>query len=508
MILFDAFEKQQKYLEAVFSGRYKYLMYGGAIRGGKSFVGLAAIILLAKKYPGSRWAIVRKDLPTLRRNTIPSFMKLKPDGFCGPMNQSTWTVTCSNGSEIIFFPEGLKQDPDLERWKGLEVNGFLLEEASELSQKGWNKAIERAGAWIVPVKKAGQIVEQPPPLILLTVNPSAGWVRQIFYEPWKQGRLVPPFYFMQAYAKDNPFLTQAYLDSLEELPAHEYKRFVLGDWDAVSGMAFEELDRSIHFLSDEENKKFEIKSWHQEWSSFDWGFQHPFSACHGVKDDTGSIVVVDSVHGHKLLDAEIAQRMIRGISKRALGECYADGYSFQKRKAHDGELPSVDDVFRGTFDIHLFRAYQDRIGGAQALRRGLSVRSPNPVTGKPYLRFRPTEGNEILWQCLLTRVFDELHHEDVLKTDADPLYGKGGDDPYDALRYLAATKIPAPSEPLRGVTREYWEERGMDPNREFAPPEPGFAPQSEYQTLDRSGYIDVDELSRIATPDEEWEGWG
>lgn len=501
MILFDAFPKQQLFLEAVFSGKYKYLMYGGAIRGGKTFVGEAAIILLAKKYPGSRWAIVRKDLPTLRRNTIPSFLKIKPDGFCGPIRQDTWTVKCANGSEIIFFPESLKQDPDLERWKGLEVNGFLLEEASEISQKGFNKAIERAGSWIIPVKKAGQIVEQPPPLILLTVNPSAGWVRQIFYEPWKQGRLLPPHFFMPAYAKDNPFNSTQYLESLEQLPLHEYKRFVLGDWDAVSGMAFEELDRDVHFLSEDEEKAFEVKSWWPEWSSFDWGFQHPFAAASAVKDDQGTIIVCDAVHGHKMLDAEMGQRMVRKLSRRALQECYADAYSFQKRRAHDGELPTVADIFRGTFDIQLFRAYQDRVGGAQALRRGLSVRAPNPVTGKPYIRFRNTEGNQVLWDCLLTRVFDDLHHEDVLKTDADPLYGKGGDDPYDALRYLCATKVPAPAEPLRSVAREYWEERGMDPNREFIDP-------ATEQALDSAGYIDGVPLSQNETVHDDLEGWG
>ena len=77
-VLFDPFDKQLEFLEAVFSDKFNVIMYGGAIRGGKTFAGLGALILLAKKYPKSRWAVVRTYLMTLKRNTIPSWNKIKP----------------------------------------------------------------------------------------------------------------------------------------------------------------------------------------------------------------------------------------------------------------------------------------------------------------------------------------------------------------------------------------------------------------------------------------------
>jgi hypothetical protein len=40
------FPKQQEFLECVFSGSYDIILYGGAIRGGKIFAGLVAILLL------------------------------------------------------------------------------------------------------------------------------------------------------------------------------------------------------------------------------------------------------------------------------------------------------------------------------------------------------------------------------------------------------------------------------------------------------------------------------
>ena len=88
--------KQTEAAEAVLSGDYTQILYGGAIRGGKTVWLLETIFLLCRVFAGSRWAIVRKDLPTLRRNTIPSFNLLRPERFVGAINQSDWTARCSN----------------------------------------------------------------------------------------------------------------------------------------------------------------------------------------------------------------------------------------------------------------------------------------------------------------------------------------------------------------------------------------------------------------------------
>lgn len=233
--------KQAQLVEAALSGEYLYLLYGGAIRGGKSFCAILTLFLLARIFPGSRWAIVRKDLPTLRRNTVPTIEKVKPEGFAGRLNQSDWTITCRNGSQIILFPESIGPDPDLDRWKGLEVNGFVLEEANELDERSWFKAIERAGSWIVP-----GLEHQPPPLILLTSNPAFGWLKQTFYDPWKVGGLEAPYYYLPATVHDNPHLALEYLASLRNLPDHEYRRFVEGDWTVAAGLALHEWNDAVH----------------------------------------------------------------------------------------------------------------------------------------------------------------------------------------------------------------------------------------------------------------------
>ena len=114
----------------------------------------------------------------------------------------------------------------MNRWRGLEVNGFVLEEANELQERSFLKAIERAGAWIIPNGKAF-----PPPIIMLTCNPAQGWVKQRFYNPWKMGALSIPYYYLPARADDNPYVPEEQKRSWRELPEAEYKRFVEGDWD-------------------------------------------------------------------------------------------------------------------------------------------------------------------------------------------------------------------------------------------------------------------------------------
>ncbi|WP_323162251.1 hypothetical protein, partial [Pseudomonas fluorescens] len=90
--------------------------------------------------------LVRSTLQTLKLNTIPSFVKICPTNFVKKYNQDTQTVTFQNYSQIIFLGENYADDKELNRFKGLEVNGFLLEEINELQQKTFYKCIERAGS--------------------------------------------------------------------------------------------------------------------------------------------------------------------------------------------------------------------------------------------------------------------------------------------------------------------------------------------------------------------------
>jgi hypothetical protein len=233
-ILFDPFEKQEEFLQACFSGLYSFILYGGAIRGGKTFSILGLFILLCKIYPGSRWAIIRKDLPTIESNLYPVWYKIRPTNFLKDPSHDphgrTHISTFKNGSKIIFFPESVKTDKEMNRWKGLEVNGFGFEEINECQKQTLYKAFERAGSYIIKGAKV-----QPKPLVVASCNPSWGWVKDLIYLPHKNGTLKPGWLYIQSRIYDNKRLLQQQPDYLPSLKAnlnhYEYEVYVEGNWD-------------------------------------------------------------------------------------------------------------------------------------------------------------------------------------------------------------------------------------------------------------------------------------
>jgi hypothetical protein len=215
-------------VDAVLSFRHRYLLFGGAAGGGKSFVSLATLIMLARFFPGSKSHVVRESLPTLKRTTIPSFFKLCPQKFIKSYNQTEQVVTFTNGSTLTFFPENYVQDKNLTRFDGLETNFFLIEEGQECQEKTFEKCKLRVGRHIIPA-----LDTQPKPMILVTCNPSQNWTKSVFHEPAKNQSLDPQYFYLQSLMKDNPSLTDDYLEGLDNIDEITRAIFVDGDWDVV-----------------------------------------------------------------------------------------------------------------------------------------------------------------------------------------------------------------------------------------------------------------------------------
>lgn len=204
--------------------RNRFFAYGGAIRGGKTYVTLFILIVLARKFPGSRWHVIRKDLPSLKATTIPSFEKLVPPDVKIHRDPGNYRAEFPNGSQIFFKPESLNQDPELKDFLGLETNGIFLEQAEELSEKMHDRAKERTGSWYID--------PMPPGFIFYTFNPTDEWVRDVFYEPHNRRDLKEPYYYREALPTDNPYVTADQWAAWDEMDDTVKAQMVLGDWDA------------------------------------------------------------------------------------------------------------------------------------------------------------------------------------------------------------------------------------------------------------------------------------
>lgn len=160
----------------------------------------------------------------MRNTVIRSWKRFAPTPFFAPIN-GNFVAKAANGSEVHFMGEQIESDPDLNRFRGLEVNGFFFEEANEVTQLCWDIAGMRAGRWIATGGK------QPKPLRVATCNPNIEWPKRRFYDPHKRGALSKPLYYLPAYITDNPFLDEEYLKSIEGLPEEIKDVMIKGNWD-------------------------------------------------------------------------------------------------------------------------------------------------------------------------------------------------------------------------------------------------------------------------------------
>jgi predicted phage terminase large subunit-like protein len=186
------------------------------------------------QYDRSRWAIIRAHYTTLTSTLLVTFQKLLDEGlspYVKSFNRQTNVVTLTNGSEIIFFAENFDRDKDYNRFRGLEVNGFGIDEINELQKTTLYKCIERAGSW--------QGSKDCPIKILATCNPAHNWVKDDIYDKWENNILPKGWAYVPSKITDNPHVSKEYIESLKYLPEHQYRMFVEGDWNVqMEGVLF------------------------------------------------------------------------------------------------------------------------------------------------------------------------------------------------------------------------------------------------------------------------------
>lgn len=437
---FEATAVQERLIETALDGDHRIIGFGGGIRGTKTWGSLAFLILMCRMFPASRWAVVRKDLQRVRDTVIPSFEKLRrlTGDFMGPVQQSSenesWLSRADNGSVILFRGENIDKDPTLERFHGYEVNGFVAEEADELSERTFIKMIERAGAWLVP--DGG---DQPPPYIICTFNPCPGWPKRRFFVPWRAGTIQAPYAFIPTTAADNPYISPAQREAWKEMPEAEYKRFVLGDWESLTGAYYDALDLTPgtgHLI-----EPFDPPKHWRFWSSYDWGYGHWACFLFWCTDEQGVDYLIDSVWVRRMQDTEQADAINDEARRLNVPGClklaYAghDCWSSVTARGATGETTAEIFAKQG---ILLVKADIDKVNGGRAVNRQLAQHR---------VKIMRTKGNLKGVDQLGEIMPDEDDIRKPGKVDADPETGEGGDDWADAFRYGLATRIAKAAHP-------------------------------------------------------------
>ncbi len=302
-------EKQQLFL----TDEHKYVCFGGARGGGKSWALRVKAVLLCEKYPGILCCIVRKTYPELRANHI---RQLKALLRCGQKdalaryNDSDKSLTFPNGSVILF--RYLDAESDEDRFQGTEVDVLFLDEATQQPERRWNilKACVRG-------------VNGYPKRIYLSCNPGGvghEWVKRLFIDRrFKEGENPDDYAFIQSLVTDNAALMREqpdYVEQLRSLPPRQREAWLYGRWDIFEGQFFEELrlepdlaaaEKAGCSLSPEELRRehrwthviepFEIDPRWKICRSFDWGYRRPFSVGWWAVDYDGVVYRILELYG-------------------------------------------------------------------------------------------------------------------------------------------------------------------------------------------------------------------
>lgn len=203
----------------------RFLLFGGAMRGGKSVWGCNEGLQLSLDYLGNAGLICRWELSSLKRTTLKTLFQFLPPELIIRHNKAEGEIELITGSLIFYM--GLKPSREinaLERLKSLELGWFFIDEATEIERRYFDLLKTRLSLKLSNGK-------HPFYRGLLASNPEPGWIRQTFID-----QNLEDHKFIPALPIENPYLDPDYIQNLRKnLPPEMIKKYLEGDWDIIEG---------------------------------------------------------------------------------------------------------------------------------------------------------------------------------------------------------------------------------------------------------------------------------
>ena len=393
---------QKKQLE-FFLADTKYVAYGGARGGGKSWALRRKLVLLGLNYSGISMLLIRRTLSELRDNHIrPLVAELKD--FCRYSDVKK-CFDFHNGSRLTLgYLDG---DNDLLRYQGQEYDIIAIDEATQLSEYQFQT-----------LKACLRGVNDFPKRMYLTCNPGGvghGWVKRLFVDrDFREGEKEQEYSFIQALCYDNEILLAQnpdYLDQLKSLPPSLKSAWLDGKWEEFEGQFFPEFDYLRHTT-----ETYSLPPDVKRYCAIDYGLDM-LAAVFVAVDKDGRCVVYDEIHKDNLIvskASELIKQKMQGISFVIAPK---DLWSRQKDSGKSiAELFSENGVF-------LYKLNSERISGWMCLKEYLKE------DGKLKIMRNCTE----LIRCLPLLLHDKLKVGDASTKPHNITHAP------DALRYFAVS---------------------------------------------------------------------
>jgi phage terminase large subunit len=402
------YPKQIQFFEAT----SKYIAYGGARGGGKSWAARIKASLLALNYSGLQILLLRRTLAELRGNhTIPL---LKLLGKIATYREQSKEFIFPNGSRIVLGY--CDNERDVLQYQGQAYDVIFIEEATQFTEFQFQTLTESN-------RSSGLCKEKFYPRMYFTCNPGGvghTWVKRLFIDRQYQNKeRAEDYTFIPARVYDNAFILENspdYVRTLENLPEDRRKAMLYGDWDIFEGQYFSEFNREIHTC-----KPFEVPKHWRVYIVFDYGLDM-LAAYQIAVDEQGRGYVTNEVYESDLIVSEAAKKMKEVLGDASIWLAPPDLWN---RRQETGK--SVADIF-SEHGISLTKSNNERVNGWMAVKEWLNpFKDVDEVTRARLTIF---DNCKNLIRTLPAVQYDDKNPNDVAKEPHELTHAP------DAIRYF------------------------------------------------------------------------
>lgn len=402
----------------------KYICYGGARGGGKSYVSRIKMILLALNYSGIQILLLRRTLKELRENHVLQFQKLLRG--IATYKDSTKEFIFPNGSRIVLGY--CDNEKDVLQYQGQAYEVIVLEEATMFTEFQFQSLTESN-------RMSGNLKVPFIPRMYFTCNPGGvghAWVKRLFIDKdYKESETPEDYLFIPAQVFENKYLMEndpQYVKTLENLPEDRKQAMLYGNWDVFDGQFFREFNRNVHVV-----EPFTIPEEWNRYIAIDYGLDM-FAVLFIAVDTKGKAYVYNEIYKSNLIVSEARQVLKSYMRDKKYKDIYAPPDLWNRNR----------DTGKSTFELFydgglmFTKASNDRVAGWLNVKEWLKVKK---VRDEQTGEIKEESNLKIFSNCTnLIRCLPQLQYDDKNPNDV-------ATEPHeithitDALRYFCTMRI-------------------------------------------------------------------